>query len=364
MNGPLRIGVDARELLGDATGVGRYLGELMRRWTARPDTAARRFLLYAPEALPLQLPAGTVEPRIIGRGTGTWWEQTALRRAVRADRPHVFFAPAYTAPLGLSMPLAVTIHDISFVAHPEWFRRRERMRRRWLTRRSADRAAVVFTDSQFSRREIEERLNVDPGRIRVIPPGVSPRTGPAPGANRTATVLFVGSLFNRRRLPDLIAAFARATTTLPAARLVIVGANRTWPAQDLAAVARTNGVGGRTDFRSYVSDDELGRLYAGASVLAFLSEYEGFGLTPLEALAAGVPAVVLDTPVAREVYGDAAEYVARGDIESTASALRRFLTSPDAARNLLARASAVLARYSWDTAAAETLDHIERVAQR
>ena len=55
---PLRIGVDARELLGDTTGVGRYLGELLRRWTARADAAARRFVLYAPEPLPLPLPPG------------------------------------------------------------------------------------------------------------------------------------------------------------------------------------------------------------------------------------------------------------------------------------------------------------------
>ena len=360
----LRIGVDARELVGDATGVGRYLGELMRRWTARTDAAQRRFTLYTPGPLQLQLPGGTVEHRIVGRGTGTWWEQTALRRAVAADAPDVFFAPAYTAPLWVDVPLAVTIHDISFVAHPEWFRWREGLRRRWLTRRAANAAAVIITVSQFSRREIEQYLGVDPGRVRVIPHGVSPRPSRISNGRRTPTVLFVGSLFNRRRLPDLIAAFARATTAVPAARLVIVGDDRTWPHQDLPAVARANGVADRTVFRSYVTDDELARLYGEASVFAFLSEYEGFGLTPLEALAAGVPPVVLDTPVAREVYGDAAAYVAPGDIAGAAAALRRFLASPGQSRDLLSRAPAVLARYSWERAASETLDHLERVARR
>ena len=180
MTRPLRIGVDARELLGDTTGVGRYLGELMRRWTARPDSNRRRFVLYAPEPLPLAFPEGTAELRIIGRGAGTWWEQTALRRAVKSDRLDLFFAPAYTAPLGIGVPLAVTIHDISFIAHPEWFRPRERLRRRWLTGRAAATAAVVFTDSEFSRRELETRLHVDPGRIRVIPPGVSTVGGRQP----------------------------------------------------------------------------------------------------------------------------------------------------------------------------------------
>ena len=85
MNRPLRIGVDARELLGDSTGVGRYLGELLTRWTSRDDTEHRRFVLYTPERLTLTLPAGTAQTRVIGGGRGTWWEQTHLRRAVRDD---------------------------------------------------------------------------------------------------------------------------------------------------------------------------------------------------------------------------------------------------------------------------------------
>lgn len=368
---PLRIGVDARELLGDTTGVGRYLGELMRRWCARPDAGRRRFVLYTPEALALPLPPGTVEQRVIGRGRGTWWEQTALRRAVRADRPDVFFAPAYTAPLRLGLPLAVTIHDVSFSAHPEWFRMREGLRRRWLTRRTAQSAAVIITVSEFSRREIETHLRVPASRIQVIVEGVAgqPTEGWDHHFSSLATpggpfVLYVGSLFNRRRLPDLIAAFAQASADLPAARLVIVGADRTWPPQDLRALAQQHGVATRVDFRDYVADDELAALYAGASVFAFLSEYEGFGLTPLEAMAAGVPPVVLDTPVAREIYGDAAAYVAAGDIAGTAAQLRRFLLSSAAADDLRARGPAVLARYSWDLAAVRTLEQIERIAAR
>jgi glycosyltransferase involved in cell wall biosynthesis len=413
---PLRIGIDARELLGQTTGVGRYLGELLRRWTVRSDAGARRLVLYAPEKLRVGFAEGAVDIRVLPGGRGTWWEQTALGHAVRRDKPDVFFAPAYTAPLGTGTPLAVTIHDISFIAHPEWFRPRERWRRRVLTTRAARTASVVFTDSEFSRREIEQRLKVPPSRLQVIPPGVlspirdwrvtdrEPRAASREseaenvesraasreleaenvqsraasresqaenGESRAASrepraplVLFVGSLFNRRRLPDLIHAFARATADRPDARLAIVGADRTWPRQDLHAVAASAGVGHRTDIADYLPGEDLAKLYTQASVFAFLSEYEGFGLTPLEALAADVPIVTLDTPVAREVYGPSAEYVARGDIDGTAAALRRFLESPAAARNQLAHASAVLARYSWDHAADETLRHIEAVARQ
>jgi glycosyltransferase involved in cell wall biosynthesis len=362
----MRIGVDARELFGDSTGVGRYLGELLRRWTSRPDAASRRFVLYTPEPLSLVLPPGTTESRVIGGGRGTWWEQTHLRRAVREDTLDVFFAPAYTAPLGTGLALALTIHDISFIAHPEWFRASEGLRRRWLTRRGASMASVIFTDSEFSRAELERHLRIDHSRIQVIPPGTTsprlPRPGPPP--RREPLVLFVGSLFNRRRVPDLIAAFARATTTRPGARLVIVGDNRTWPRQDLRGVAAAHGVTARTEFLSYIPEDALASLYARASVFAFFSEYEGFGLTPLEAMAAGVPPVVLDTPVAREVYADAAFYVQPGDIAGAARILEQLLTDPSAGREIVARAPAVLSRYSWDDTAARTLAHVERIAAR
>jgi glycosyltransferase involved in cell wall biosynthesis len=361
---PLRIGIDAREILGDRTGVGRYLAELLRRWCVRPDAARRRFVLYAPERIPVDLPPAAIEARIIGgHGHGTWWEQTSLRGAVRRDPLDVFFAPAYTAPLGVPVPLAVTIHDVSFLAHPEWFRPREGLRRRWLTKRAASAASVIFTDSEFSRAEIEAHLRVPPARIRVISPGVTPRHG---GAGRSAPgaplVLYVGSLFNRRHLPHLIEAFADATRDLPSARLVIVGDDRTWPPQDLRGVAAARGVSARVEFKQYVSEEELAALYSRATLFAFLSEYEGFGLTPLEAMAAGVPALVLDTPVAREVYGPAATYAAREDAASTARAMRELLTNPEAASASLAQAPGVIARYSWDRAAEAILAELERVA--
>lgn len=356
-----RIGIDARELLGEPTGVGRYLGELLNRWTVRADAAARRFLLYTPE--PLKISFANVETRVLGGGRGTLWEQTTLARAVAGDKPDVFFAPAYTAPLRLGMPLAVAIHDVSFSRHPEWFSWREGTRRRWITRSGARRAGVVLTGSAFSSREIQELYGVPARRIEVVTYGVS-RPPAASGARRQPLVLYTGSIFNRRRLPDLIAAFAQTVRSVPDAQLVIVGSDRTRPRQDLAAVAAAHGISARVRLSQYVPDAELGTLYATASAFAFLSEYEGFGLTPLEALAAGVPVVALDTPVAREVYGDAASLVQPGDVHGTAAALTLLLTSPDAAAAQLARAPDLLARYSWDEAATRTLAAIERVVPR
>ena len=111
-----------------------------------------------------------------------------------------------------------------------------------------------------------------------------------------------------------------------------------------------------------MTDDELATLYSRARVFAFLSEYEGFGHPPLEALSAGVPSVLLDTEVAREVCGEAAVYVRNGDIGAITAALDGLLFDEDMRSRVLRTASAVLARYSWPRAAAETLAALESVA--
>jgi glycosyltransferase involved in cell wall biosynthesis len=102
-----------------------------------------------------------------------------------------------------------------------------------------------------------------------------------------------------------------------------------------------------------------------AHVFGFLSEYEGFGLTPLEALSAGVPIVVLDTPIAREIYGDAAWYVPpESDVRGATAAIRTLLEDPSSREPMLSRAPEILARYSWDTAAEQTLAGIEGIVRR
>jgi glycosyltransferase involved in cell wall biosynthesis len=150
---------------------------------------------------------------------------------------------------------------------------------------------------------------------------------------------------------------------VPDARLEIIGENRTFPHQDLAALIRHAGLGGRIGLSAYVSDDELARAYGRASVFVFLSEYEGFGLTPLEALACGIPVVLLDTPVAREVCGPAALYVARGDPRAIAAAILSLLRDSNVRDSVLAAAPDVLSRYSWTTAARMTMDALESIGR-
>lgn len=357
----MRIAVDARELSGRPTGVGRYLGGLVREWTATGANHAHEFILYAHQPIGTYAgPRGAV--RVIPGTGGTVWEQRTLAGAIASDRPDVLFSPAYSTPLFTRVPRVVALHDISFVAHPEWYTLREGVRRRVLARRSAAAARAVITISEFTRSELVSRLGLAASRIHVIPPGVDAPVEPAASGNSGnggAHVLFVGSIFNRRHIPELIAAFDLVAQRRPDTALHLVGDNRSHPPQDVAALIAARSMASRMHWHRYVDEERLHELYRGARAFVFLSEYEGLGLPPLEALAAGVPSLLLDTPVARESCGDAALYVPLADEQTVAGALERLLYDETTRRGLLLQAPAVLARYDWAHAARATLAVLE-----
>ena len=348
----MRIAIDARELIGQRTGVGRYLQEILTAWGDLPGAAAHEFVLCAPERV--EAPSSLRASVSTAHGRGTVWEQVALPRLVKSAGADVLFAPGYTGPLRGTVPLVVTIHDVSFVAHPEWFSWREGLRRRKLTQWSAHRAARVVTVSDFSKREIVRHLGISQANVEVIYSGAT-MLPPAPRVDGAPFVLYAGSIFNRRHLPELIEGFDLVAKQSPDIRLEIVGDNRTRPPVDLDALIGRASAARRIRARSYVSDADLSALYATASVFAFLSDYEGFAMTPLDALAAGVPVVLLDTEVSREIYGPAATYVERPDPALIAAALERALFDQHERTRVLNAAAVQLERYSWRECAQRTL---------
>ena len=137
----MRIAIDARELIGKPTGVGRYLSELLRAWGRLPAAAAHEFVLclHEPFEPPAEGPARCTVA--VAPGHGTRWQQFALPRIVRNAGAQVLLAPAYSGPVAPGVPMVVAVHDVSFLAHPEWFGWKEGLRLRQLTRWSARRAA-------------------------------------------------------------------------------------------------------------------------------------------------------------------------------------------------------------------------------
>jgi glycosyltransferase involved in cell wall biosynthesis len=214
----------------------------------------------------------------------------------------------------------------------------------------------VITQSDFSKREITRLLPIAPSNIDVIYLGASTLHQSTVAASaRHPLVLYVGSLFDRRHVPELIDGFRLLVARLPEVRLEIVGDNRTNPRIDVNQLIAASGVPDRVHWRSYVSDADLATLYATASAFVFLSDYEGFGLTPLEAMVAGIPIVVLDTEISREIYGPAALYLDRPDPNVIAASLERVLLHDDERARLVEAGTMQVERYSWRECAHRTL---------
>ena len=358
----LHIGIDARELAGTPTGVGRYLAGVLQEWSRQRLPHRLTFFLHRDP--PPWLRNISFKSEVVikpAQHAGTWWEQRSLPLLAARSGIDVLLAPGYTAPLALKCPSVVIVHDVSFFAQPQRFRWREGLRRRLLTQLSAARAAAVVTVSEFSADEIHDHLEVPRAKIVLAPQGAPEWRGGPAGAEREPVVLSVGTLFQRRHTPELLKAMAIVRTRVPAARLVLVGDNRTYPPIDPAALARAAGLADAFTWKSYVPDAELDELYGSARAFAFLSDYEGFAMTPMEAAAHGVPSVLLDTQVAREVYGDAAVRVPLS-VPAVADALTTLLTDANAHAGAVARARTRLGAFTWSRTASVLRDTLERAA--
>jgi glycosyltransferase involved in cell wall biosynthesis len=354
--------VDARELTGRPTGVGRYLRNLIRAFTdVHGDTVVAYFNGASPDDPVL---AG---PRVVTRALprmrpGLAWQQLRLPSAVRTDAIDVFFAPAYACPLGLGVPCVTTVHDLSFFAIPEDFGWLDGARRRLTVALSIAASARVIAVSDFTRREIVAHFPAAAAKVVHVAHGADDDL-PAPPSREDARrrlgtrgplVITVGSVFGRRRLPTLVRAIGRLRVRLPDVRLEVVGEIRAHPRFDGPALAERLGLRGAVRFTGFVDEAGLADRYAAADVAVFLSAYEGFGLPAIEAMARGVPVVVSDRPALDEIFGGAALVAPLEDEDPIAAAIGRLLTDPALAADLVRRGRALAARHSWAVAANET----------
>lgn len=289
------------------------------------------------------------------------WEQAVQPLAVRRIGADVVHGPVYVGPIVAGCPLVVTLHDLSFIRHPELLRSGSRLYLTVLTRLSARRANRVIAVSRHTAQEASRLLGIPPERIDVVYHGVSDTFRPLPAAAVEAFrrrhglpdryVLYLGTLEPRKNLVRLARAFARSRAE--GWRLVLAGGVG-WGSNDLVGQIQALGMDDRVLFPGYVRDDDLPLLYNAASVFAYPSLYEGFGMPVLEAMACGTPVLTSTTSSLPEVGGDAALLVDPEDTESIATGLDRLASDAELRQDMRERGLEWAGRFDWCRTAAET----------
>jgi glycosyltransferase involved in cell wall biosynthesis len=347
-------------IAGGHSGVPRYAVKLIEGFDAvaadYPDLSLE--LLTTPEGAEETATRAfaTVTTRSRGRfanaGPGRLLLEQMRARRVDADLLHFFDT---TGPvLSPRSRFVTTVHDTSAY---RGYRRSKNFYKHRLYPWALRRAAAAIAVSQSAKDDVGRVVPVDASKIHVVHsgPGLSLRRAAAPPAvERDRTLLYVGNIGTNKNLPILIRAFDELDPDL-GGRLVIAGRPGDGFDDVTAAIA-----GGRAhdriELQTSASDDDIERLYATAAALFLPSTYEGFGFTPLEAMARGCPVVESDIPSLREISGDGALLVRPDDQAGWRDAMRRVLTDRALTTDLQARGSQTVARYSWEATARGVLE--------
>lgn len=365
--GRLRVAVDATSLYGPRTGIGRFTERLLQGLSAHLDAIDP--LAYAvtwrgAEALASLVPSHVtaVERRMAARPMRALWRRMDAPRIEHWTGPvDVVHGTNYVVPPARAGRV-VSVHDLTFVHHPE-FCTRDVLEYPQLIARALRGGAWVHTISEHVRGEVIELLGADPERVVTVPLGVTPTAGdPARGtalAGGERYVLALGTIEPRKNLPSLVAALDLLREAHPDLRLVVAGPDGWGVAEYEAAVARSASAE-RITRLGFVAEDDRAALLAGAAAVAVPSHYEGFGLTALEAMAAGRPVVASDRGSHPEVVADAGLLVDPTPA-ALAEALDRVLGDGALAGALGAAGRARAARYTWEATAQGIVDLWGRV---
>ncbi len=284
-----------------------------------------------------------------------------------AGQGDVYHSVQLGLPAVRPMPVVLTIHDVAPLHWPEHYLRTPyaRVGHAWQYT-LAKRADAIIAVSETTKADVVARLAIPPERIRVIPEAVDadfhPPThdaGAAMARDRFGVparyVLYVGQFDPRKNLDGLFAAFARAADRDPDLRLVIAGTLGKLAGLMRDALARSHVDPSRVVVAGGVDDVTLAALYAGAECLLHAAWLEGFGLTALEALAAGTPVVGYRAGAVAEVVGDAGLLVDGHEPDALGESLVTLLGDDTMRAALRAKAKPRAAQFSWDRAAGDTL---------
>jgi glycosyltransferase involved in cell wall biosynthesis len=365
----MRVGIDVHTLGRRQTGNETFMRGLFEGLAELPPDGAEYVPYYTGDRAPA---LGPFAPRRVIPHCSLVRIPLSFPLVFRRDGIDVAHFQYIPPPL-CPCPVVLTVPDISYEFHPEYFPSVLRMRMRVMVPSAVRRAAHITTVSQFSSQQIQQRYGVREERITVTslaagkafrPPaeGADPRGAAEALGIRGAYILAVGNLQPRKNLARIVSAYAalRRGGAL-AHRLVLVGP-RSYGANEFLERVRQLGLESDITITGYVTDEQLVGLYQGADVFVYASLYEGFGLPIVEAMACGAPVIASNVASMPEVAGDAALLVdPRSESELSAALLRLGGSSAEQAR-LRAKGYARAAHFTWRRMAEATREAYRRCA--
>ncbi|HYK99337.1 MAG TPA: glycosyltransferase family 1 protein [Candidatus Acidoferrales bacterium] len=371
----MRVTFDARHLqtASRTRGIGRYSRNLLAAFAHLAPADVTWTLLrlrnFAPADAPALPPHRDLATLRFRRPELSMLmvDPFALSLELPFTRPDVYHSVQLGLPLLSTSRTVVTIHDLAPLRWPDAYLRlpHARVGHAWQYA-LARRADAVIAVSEATKRDIVDRLRIPESRVTVIPEAVDPAFAPPRPEHARALVhrmlgfdgpfvLYVGQFDPRKNMDGLVSAYARAAERHGDLRLVVAGELGKLAPFLHDALRRGNAPVQRVAMIGHISDAELGALYAAAECLLHPALLEGFGLTPLESLAAGTPVVGFRAGAVEEVVGDAGLLVDASRPEALGDALLQYLDDADLRERLRARAKARVALFSWDRAARDTL---------
>ncbi len=360
----MRFAVDAHAIGRHLTGNEVYVRSLLNAFAAQDR--GDEFIAYVSATSAAQsIPANISTRQIATNPFARLGFDLAMK--VRQDRPDLLHVQ-YTAPLLCPVPVVVSVHDVSFLEHPEYFTRDRAWQLQWSVRRTVRRAAKILTGSEFSRSSILKVYgDLDEDKVVVVPNAAASEFRPIAREAATAVtrerfqidapfVLSVGDLQPRKNQIGLIRAFARMVKAYPQLKqnLVLAG-KETWFADQVHRAARDSGVADRIQFFGFVSDADLLQLYNACDLFVFPSFYEGFGLPALEAMACGRAVICSHTSALPEVVDGAAILFDPYALDEIVRALADLLLDSELRLRMERLGLQRAAHFSWQKTAQRTL---------
>jgi glycosyltransferase involved in cell wall biosynthesis len=363
---PLRIGVNALYLIPGAVGgteiyVRNLLGAL-----AALDQRNEYFVLTNRETMDLPTMAPNVRvlsQNVAGRlrPARVLWEQAVVPAVAARHRFNVLFNPGFTAPLLCPCPQVTVFHDLQHKRHPEFFRWFDLPFWNMLLYGAVRRSIRLIAPSEATRDDLFRYYGV---HSRVIPMGVErPMFDVARRRAPEPFVLCVSTLHPHKGIDSLLGAFAKFRVGSPRYRLVLAGM-RGFAASAIDKRIRALQLSGAVQMTGWIPREELYDLYRRACAFIYPSQFEGFGMPVTEAMAAGVPVACSDIEPLRSIVRGAALLFTPGNEVEIVEALHRITSDDDLRQRLVSAGHERAARFTWDSAALQTLDVLEESASK